>query len=183
MEPAGYPVALSPHQETKASGVRAIEVRLSRAGVLALNYSMVGDLTRIRIPPATVPQRADGLWRHTCFEAFIGFDHDGGYYEFNFSPSGQWAVYYFRRYREPTPLEDVPAPEIAAQRMSDSLRIDAGIDVGMLARLNGNALTIALAAVVEDEEGVLSYWALRHPPGKPDFHHPDGFVFKLPPQA
>jgi hypothetical protein len=27
--------------------------------------------------------------------------------------------------------------------------------------------------------GALSYWALRHPPGKPDFHHPAGFALEL----
>ena len=38
---------------------------------------------------------------------------------------------------------------------------------------------IALAAVIEDENGGLSYWALRHPPGKPDFHHPNGFALEV----
>ena len=36
-----------------------------------------------------------------------------------------------------------------------------------------------LAAVLEDEDGRLSYWAARHPPGKPDFHHPDNFTLEL----
>jgi hypothetical protein len=43
------------------------------------------------------------------------------------------------------------------------------------------SLALALSAVVEDEHGGLSYWALKHPPGKPDFHHPDLFVLHLPP--
>ena len=43
---------------------------------------------------------------------------------------------------------------------------------------------LALAAVVEETSGALSYWALRHPPGAPDFHHADGFVLALePPDA
>ena len=28
----------------------------------------------------------DGLWRHTCFEAFVGIPGAEPYYEFNFSP-------------------------------------------------------------------------------------------------
>jgi hypothetical protein len=36
-----------------------------------------------------------------------------------------------------------------------------------------------LSAVVEEENGTLSYWALKHPRDKPDFHCPDGFVFEL----
>ena len=40
-------------------------------------------------------------------------------------------------------------------------------------------LRLGAAAVLEDDNGRLSYWALCHPPGKPDFHHPDGFVLEL----
>jgi hypothetical protein len=38
---------------------------------------------------------------------------------------------------------------------------------------------LGLSAVIEDLDGVLSYWALRHPPGKPDFHHPDTFALEI----
>jgi hypothetical protein len=37
---------------------------------------------------------------------------------------------------------------------------------------------LGLTAVVEEENGRLSYWALKHPPGKPDFHSPEGFVLE-----
>jgi hypothetical protein len=33
--------------------------------------------------------------------------------------------------------------------------------------------------VIEAADGSLSYWALRHPPGKPDFHHRDAFALEL----
>jgi hypothetical protein len=39
---------------------------------------------------------------------------------------------------------------------------------------------LALAAVIEETNGATSYWALKHPRGKPDFHHADGFVLELP---
>jgi len=42
-----------------------------------------------------------------------------------------------------------------------------------------DALRLALSAVVEVDDGSLSYWALRHPPGGPDFHHAEGFVLRL----
>ena len=38
----------------------------------------------------------------------------------------------------------------------------------------------SLAAVIEEEDGAKSYWALAHPPGKSDFHHTDCFVARLP---
>lgn len=40
-------------------------------------------------------------------------------------------------------------------------------------------MQIALSAVIEEKDGTKSYWALRHPPGKPDFHHPDCFALTL----
>jgi hypothetical protein len=40
-------------------------------------------------------------------------------------------------------------------------------------------LRLGLAAVVEDKARVLSYWALKHPAEKPDFHHSDSFVVEL----
>ncbi|HEY1371369.1 MAG TPA: hypothetical protein VGH50_02790 [Candidatus Binatia bacterium] len=102
---------------------------------------------------------------------------DAGYYEFNFSPSGLWAAYRFRSYRDRTELEAFPAPEIAATTTAESLRLDAKVDLRALADFNPSK--IALAAVVEDTDGELGYWALRHPPGKPDFHHADNFVLAL----
>jgi hypothetical protein len=43
----------------------------------------------------------------------------------------------------------------------------------------GVGLRLGLSAVVEDKARVLSYWALKHPAEKPDFHHADGFVIEL----
>jgi hypothetical protein len=39
---------------------------------------------------------------------------------------------------------------------------------------------LALSAVIEETNGRKSWWALAHPPGKADFHHPDSFVLELP---
>ena len=44
--------------------------------------------------------RADGLWQTTCFELFVRHPDQRGYFEFNFSPSTQWAAYRFSGYRE-----------------------------------------------------------------------------------
>jgi hypothetical protein len=41
------------------------------------------------------------------------------------------------------------------------------------------SIRLGLSAVVEATDGGLSYWALRHPPGKPDFHHIDAFALQL----
>ena len=101
------------------------------------------------------------------------------YREFNFSPSGEWAAYAFRGYRDAAERELDPVPEIRVRSMTDHVELDAGIsgdDLGI-----GHATRMGLSAVVEDTSGELSYWALRHPPGKPDFHHADAFALQLVP--
>ena len=106
-----------------------------------------------------------------------------GYYELNFSPSRQWAIYRFSRYREGMSPTDVTAPpELHVRRFDDRLELEAVIRLPDLTALEaGCTLKLALTAVVEDNSGTLSYWALKHAPGKPDFHHPNGFVLELTP--
>ncbi len=175
--------ALVCHPATPSSAVRGIEARAgwTGGGALAFTYILKGDLSRLRIPPPRAPQGAARLWQHTCFEAFIRMNSISAYYEFNFAPSGAWAVYAFDRYREPARLTGgIPAPEIAVRRAEKCLELDAFVGVDSLPAIQGGArLTLALAAVIEDETGALGYWALMHPPGKPDFHHADGFALEI----
>ena len=139
----------------------------------------------LRLPPPQAPRRGDRLWEHTCFEAFVSVKGSPEYYEFNFAPSGQWAVYGFRRYREGMPLEDDRlAPKIAVHNVIRGFNLDAIVQLDRLPAIPPCApLRLALSAVIEEKEGGLSYWALKHPPGRPDFHHIDAFVLVLEPPA
>ena len=58
------------------------------------------------------------------------------------------------------------------------LELDATIRLDRL-QLAQPALSVGLCAVIEDARGSLSYWALKHPPGKPDFHQRDAFALEL----
>jgi hypothetical protein len=100
-----------------------------------------------------------------------------GYREFNLSPSGEWAVFDFRHYRDGGEAEIDPAPHIVVRRTINRLELDATICHDFLPQ--GSPLRLGLSAVIEDTAGELSYWALRHPPGKPDFHHTDAFTVQL----
>jgi hypothetical protein len=40
-------------------------------------------------------------------------------------------------------------------------------------------LWVGISAVVATKSGEISYWALAHPAGSPDFHHKDCFALKL----
>jgi hypothetical protein len=137
-------------------------------------------MARLRIPSPQPVTRADGLWRHCCFEAFIRGAGKAGYREFNFSPSGAWALYAFRGYREPEPrAAESPAPAITVRQTDDRLELEAAVTIDA-AGWPGSVLEIGLAAVIETQQGSLSYWALKHPSPRPDFHHPDSFALSLP---
>jgi hypothetical protein len=180
--PIEHSVALTSHPSAPSPAVRGIEVEVRRsATALALAFRLSGDLTRIRVPPSVEPRIGADLWRHTCFEAFVAIDGLAGYHELNCSPSGEWTVYSFRGYRDGGPLPDRSlAPEIALRTAVGRLELDALVSLTRLSPDYSSApLVLGLAAVVEENDGTLSYWALRHPAGRPDFHHADGFALRL----
>lgn len=180
-----HAVTLTCHPETPTDAVRGISAHVRRepGGKLAVTYVLEGDLDRLRVPAPRAPRVASGLWQHTCYEIFIACKGSPAYYEFNLSPSGEWAAYAFDGYRRPRAGESITsdlAPQVAVRRVAGRLELDAVIRLDRLPALHpGARLSLALSAVVEDNDGVLSYWALSHPPGKPDFHHPEAFALDL----
>ena len=171
---------LRPHPATPAPWIDEVVVRVAagRAGAVALAFCVRGDLGRLRVPSPRPPARADGLWRHTCFEAFVRSGGGPAYVELNFSPSGQWAAYAFRGYRDGAVL-DVPLdPGIAVRRGPGELTLETALPGAALPPADAG-LELGLAAVIEDLAGSLSYWALRHCAERPDFHHPDAFALPV----
>ena len=148
---------------------------------LKVVYTLNGVVERLRIPPRQSVRRTDGLWQHTCFELFIGAQNDAEYYEFNFSPSGQWAAYGFRDYRDSGLIDsDDLEPKIDVQQGVEMLELSAVLRVDSLLGIAPKIrLSLGLSAVIEHLNGSLSYWSLKHPPGKPDFHHADAFALEL----
>jgi hypothetical protein len=171
------------HPSTPNDAVRSLRVQLraEEPDILVFHYSLDVDMSRVRVPLLGAGERSDLLWKHTCFEAFIAPADGPGYHEFNFSPSLGWAIYQFSAYREGmSAAETGRVPEISVRRGDDGLELQSAVRLGHLADLrHARHLRIALAAVIEDENGSLSYWGLRHPPGKPDFHHPNGFTLEV----
>jgi hypothetical protein len=161
--------------------VSAIEAEVSPApdGLYRLCYRVFGDADKLRIPPHGSPNRANDLWRHTCFECFVA-GNGTDYREFNFSPSTQWAAYRFESYRRGMKeLDPVSHPRISFTLMPGAFFLDAVVDLSGFVARDAPGPRMALAAIIEDVDGATSYWALAHPPGKPDFHHADGFVGAL----
>jgi hypothetical protein len=146
---------------------------------LYLRYRLTG-IGNLIIPAAGPSSRADGLWRHTCFEAFLRAPSGDAYVEMNLSPSTAWAAYRFSGYRAGMTVADGILPEIALGVSPDELELEARVNLSGAPDLADCAVWhVGLAAVIEETNGRLSYWALAHPPGKPDFHHRDGFALGL----
>lgn len=169
------------HPDTPGKAVRsvAVEVSLSFDDGFALRYIVDGEIGALVLPQGDgelviADSATDGLWQSTCFEAFMTDDGAPDYTEFNYAPDGRWACYQFDDYRSLLRPDEL-APWTMAGERGDSryaLRIEPGIFPDMGAKL-------ALSAVIEELDGTKSYWALRHPSGKPDFHHPDCFALTL----
>ncbi len=147
---------------------------------LQLVYAIAGNIAALRVPAATGPGPADGLWQHTCLEAFVSAESDATYREFNFSPSGQWAAYRFagERQRDTSPAHDLPAPVMQLAVTPTLLTLDVRLPRAALPS-SAQPLALALCAVIEELDGRLSYWALQHPQARPDFHHPAGRSMRL----
>lgn len=172
------PYSLSCHPNTPSQAIHEIDVVVEAASDnLMLTFCLVGNVSSLTIPESRPSRKVDHLWQHTCFETFVMAGEGPDYREFNFSPSGEWAAYAFRAYRDGRGMENVLAPEIVVRTTMERLELTAVICRDFLPQ--GGPLRLGLCAVVEDAEGVLSYWALRHPPGKPDFHHTDSFAVQL----
>jgi len=170
------------HDETvdSVSGVEA-ELSSEQPGMVRIRFRVRGAIDALRIPGALATERRDGLWQHTCFEVFV-MQGDGSYCEFNFSPSTQWAAYRFDGYRRA--MSELPVrstPRIETVIASDMIFLEATVGLQPLVTTdNAPRCRVAIAAVIENLEGRLDYWALAHPAEKPDFHHEDGFIAGLP---
>ena len=138
-------------------------------------------MSRLRLPAPVPPAAADELWKHTCFEVFMAVRDEPGYREFNFSPSGQWASYAFRAWRDRIDdFEPGADPQIEVERGEHGLLLRARLPAAALPSVpHGGELQIGLAAVIERSDGELEYWAVRHTPAQPDFHARDTFVLML----
>jgi hypothetical protein len=177
---------LQPHPASDRSGIRRFTVELDvapKSRALLLDYSIEGDIDRLVLPPPGIARRVDGLWQHSCFEAFLGTDRDESYHEFNFAPSGDWAAWRFGGRRSAQSSPELPAPSIEFRRDADACRLSATVSIGSLPELADAAdIRAGMAAVVETQDGALSYWALAHGGERPDFHDPASFLLRVGPR-
>jgi hypothetical protein len=174
---------LLPHAASTRGGIRSIRASARIAaprGELRISFRVDGAIDRLQLPKPGTVLRTDGLWQHSCFEAFLRADASESYHEFNFAPSGEWAAYRFASRREGRQSPAMPALEIEFRRAAEFCELDVAVPLATLPDLaQAPTLQAGLAAVIEDPEGRLSYWALAHRGATPDFHDPATFILRM----
>ena len=172
-------VPLICHTQSLAGAIAGIGVTITRGttGEVSLTYRVSGETGALEIPARSTPHRIDGLWKNTCFELFIGNFEDETYLEYNFSPSRQWAAYQFAGYRSDMAALETNAPNITVVQDAAALTLIATI--ALPEAWQARSLRAGISAVMATKTGDISYWAVAHPPGKPDFHHKDCFAVQL----
>lgn len=166
---------LACHAAHPALAVSAVSARIIALDPnwLVLRWRVEGA-SRVVLPPFAGKGRVDGLWQTTCFELFVKGEGTAGYAEFNLSPSQRWAAYDFSGYREGMAPRPCPRDPVCTPRRGQSVLIfDAAIPAAALPPLPWR---FGLSAVIEEEGGRKSYWAITHPPDRPDFHHETCFA-------
>ncbi len=175
---------LRAHPHTPNPCIKRLQVSVTQVDptMWQLQYVMQADLSQVRIPAIMPAQAMDGLWQHTCFEAFVQVAGVSTYYEFNFSPSSQWAAYAFQGYRAgDRTWQASQAPDIQCECLdTHALTLTARLPTSLLpSNPHAQAWRIGLSAVIEDKQGVKSYWALSHVATNPDFHQAASFIATL----
>ena len=170
---------LIPHPDTPPVSIRAVQFEPSGNADEILLTLRVDGSENLAIPDGQSSTRTDNLWKTTCFEMFLNPAGTEQYFEFNFSPSSQWAAYVFDSYRHNMrnlclPIE--PQVERGIEAGEDFV-IEVKLD---LTSIPSGLLRMGLSAVIEELDGTKSYWALAHVPGPPDFHNRDCFIATLP---
>lgn len=173
---------LSCHPDFPSDVITGVDVEIDfvPAGTFILRYNVIGAVECLELPEATIPERADGLWKETCFEAFIGKKDAPEYLELNLSPSSRWAVYAFDGYREGMRSPDLEhRPRVEIVSTANRFELTGRVNLGGIPLLEADSLEIALTAVIAEKSGRKSLWALDHPSGSPDFHSRDCFLYNL----
>lgn len=165
------------HKDTPSGAEFLVDAAVRRtASHMRFEFAVKGDIDRLRLAPASAPLRTDVLWATTCFEAFAQTPGAKAYREFNFAPSTHWAAYAFTGYREGMAPLAMEPPRIVISKTRAHLALAVEIESRALPE---GPLRIALTAVIEEADGVKSYWSLAHADGKPDFHAEAGFVYEV----
>lgn len=167
------------HPEHRASRVQDLSasVLAKGPGKLVVSYVVGCGGHLLNVGHRKTAERVDNLWQTTCFEIFVKVAGQDAYLEYNFAPSGDWATYSFTGYRAGMEAPEVAVPKIGTRAGGQDYIVD--VEVDLPPEYHNQPLQLAISAVVEEQQGPVSYWALAHGGGPADFHDPACFIHQL----
>lgn len=174
------PHKLTPFEHTELPLEVAAHLDMNNRNLNAL-FLVRGPWQKILFPAlSATPSSKDRLWEQTCFELFLKPSHREDYWEFNFSPSGDFACYHLDSYRTGLKTETRVA-QISCALVSTDAQESLWRARADLSQISGfpeiQKLQIGISVVLLFKSGRTSHWALTHKKNRPDFHDPESFIF------
>ena len=179
-------------QESSAAKVLVSADAQLNQQLLVLRYriELAAGVPKVVWPALVAPKsvltddlRKVELWNTTCLEAFL-FYADGTYIEFNFAPDGHWNAYSFTGYRAGMKaderISDVHGFQSSKSESASVSTYELTVTVDLSHAVKSpQHFRLGLTSVIETEGGERSYWSLKHPGEKPDFHDSRGYVLEM----
>lgn len=147
---------------------------------IQISYQLLGNINNVNLTqPSANASRKDKLWESTCLELFIAKPGNTDYWEYNLSPSKDWAVFRFTDYRE-NKTDDLTILDIDIEtRIDNSTLFELNSSLPLPDTLRGHSLCVGISAVIQDNSGDVYYYALDHLNQQPDFHDRNSFTITL----
>ena len=145
---------------------------------LKLDYEIIGDISLYIFPKQTQQQRANELWKATCFELFMNNYSSTKYYEINISPSTQWNSYQFTSYKKEMIESHIfSTPTIRSQQQNNGYNLSFEMD--FTESIFEKKLLINCAVILLDNKGVRYFYSINRRKELPDFHDREYFELLL----
>lgn len=142
---------------------------------ILLSFLLKGEVDAYVMHEKLTLQRADELWRKSCFELFLADSTQEGYYELNFSPSLAWNFYYLSGYRaEVQEVETLQEPKIEIHQKEGLFEICFELELGEFSLEQFDCYNVATILLTQENER--TFWSTKHLSTVPDFHHRENFL-------
>jgi hypothetical protein len=176
-----HPFELIPFPAPEIPKIKITGSVIQAGKILTVQYSLSGKVNEVLFPTLDPqPGRRNGLWLATCFEFFLAFPEESQYWEFNFSPSGDWNIYRMKAYRQFEIHEEVlfEKPELTLRKGRHCFQLVASVELSPIFELD-NGIQAGIACVIQTRDRHETYWALTHPASQADFHLREGFILTI----
>jgi hypothetical protein len=152
------------------------------AETATIHYLVTGDIADVKFPPVNQQaQRRDNLWQSTCFELFVSAAGSKEYWEYNLSPSHDWAVFHFTDYRQDKSDNPVTQDLTVTTQRTNNKRFELRCTIELPQAVKTQKMELGVSAVIQDVHDKLYYYALIHCKETADFHHRDSFIIGVEP--